>query len=242
MECQQRRLKIKYAILIPYYNRLEQLKNTLISFDHHYSKRNDWIAIVVVGQKESEIVGKIKEFGFKNCLTILSPVLSNTPVVEYNYAAKISEAEYFVLTNPECLHRVDILSICDEIFSKSDPYIMCACEAIDNMTGKFPNIEYTHEMWYQHSIHRNRKLNFCSVISSANYNKIGGFNEEYINGIGCADDEFLDNVIENYIPIVVRDDALVLHQKHPPQPNLAEGIQLSHYIYEKNKRKKQKWN
>jgi len=99
-------------------------------------------------------------------------------------------------------------------------YIICACEcckygektheSIAELTGALE-----HMQWFQHSLHNNRRLHWCSFITKTDYEKIGGFDESYQKFCGYDDDDFREKVRAAGIPLVVRDDLVVVHLNHP---------------------------
>lgn len=240
---------MKYGILMPYLDRLPQLRMTLVSFRSHYAHRDDWRAVIMVDRKETkpqEIASMVTALGMENRCLVFGPIgngSSNTPCAEYNQAAAISDADYVLPTNPECLHLTDILGELDKLFAV-DPnrYVVCACEAVarvsmphDDMAG----LAYKHVDWYQHSKHHNPMLNFCTAISRNNYNRIGGFDPAYSGGLGYADNDFINKIKAAGLPLVVRDDMIALHLEHPVTHGAQrkELVRRNRLIYEGRKAK-----
>jgi hypothetical protein len=215
---------VKYGILMPYFNRLEQLRMTLVSFKSHYGSRLDWRAVIIVDRKESEpdrVVDVILKLGLtRRCIVLDSPTVgpSNSPCREYNLAADAADAEFILPTNPECLHLTDILSQLDVNFGRDrNCYVICACDSVTDvhMTGDdLGTLTYRHKEWFQHSIHHDRRLNFCTAMSTENYRKIGGFDVEFEAALGYADDDFLDRITTAGIRVITCDAAMSLHLEH----------------------------
>lgn len=206
---------MKYSIILPYYKRAALLRNTLASFRHHYAARNDYEVIIVEDVKnardaaEHEALGKVIE-EYRDIGTawmIQDKRETMCPGTAYNMGVKASAGEFIVISNPECLHDVDILAGLDAEFEK-DPgcYVVCACLGLDE-TG-------TRGTWYQHSKSKDHKLNHCTAISRANYERIGGFDEEFANGYARADIDLVWTIMDAGIPIIERDDLLTAHQRH----------------------------
>jgi hypothetical protein len=219
---------MKYSFLMPYIKRHKQLENTLFSFNHWYSNRQDWEIIIIEDQKnwDSEqdhnqldlLCKKYSHLSVKKIGPVVGPT---NPARHFNTGAKMAKGQFFILTNPECFHTTNILSAADEEFNKTfDKYIICACENRKNVNygiKKMDQINGDHVMWYQHSRHRNVCYHFCSIISAKNFFRVGGFNEIYCDGLGFEDNDFRDSVKCAKIPFVVRDDLVVIHQWHIDQ-------------------------
>lgn len=219
------RPKVKYGIVMPYIDRAEQFRRTLASFAHHYAGRDDYIVVVIEDPKNTDDVSDVlAAYGGVPSLHI--PLTFDgpcwTPCPHYNQGVAAVDAEYVLPTNPECLHLTDVLAGMDECFAR-DPntYVVARCTAGSNvrMADAFPSLTYDKRQWCP------RDLNFCTAISTDNYDRIGGFDEDYVFGLGFADDAFLDAINGAGIPLVRRPDLVALHQEHPQMP--AKGPQRS---------------
>jgi len=205
---------MQYSIILPYYNRSVQLRETLLSFVNFYKDRKDYEVIIIEDDKQTsemtlDLFALIDEFSVNIPIKHLRSMAKNAhnPATAYNEGVFLSSGEHIILTSPECRHDVNLLSEFDlELEVEPDGYIICACKAL-KQNGKM-------HMWYQHSIERNKRYHFCSLISRKNYLKVGGFNEIYTPGWGFDDDSFLRKIIQLGIPISERDDLLVTHLWH----------------------------
>lgn len=193
----------------------DTLRITFESFVKFYGDRNDYEVILVESKSNVDNEVEHSKFlsiinDFRDKITIRNYQNNDSSYScskGYNLAFYESVGDFVIITNPESPHTCDILKEFDNIFSKNnDSYIVCGCEAV--------NVDGNHYSWYQHSLHSNRNLHFCSSLSKKNWLKINGFCESYRKGCAYEDDDFLARVKALGIPIVVRDDLLVLHIEH----------------------------
>lgn len=235
----------RYSLIMPYYNRANQLYNSLSSFCYHYKDRHDYEVVIIEDGKT------IKEEARHNeLLTVINCFNSTINIVHiqtdyedcWNPAPLIcdgvdaSSGEFLVLTNPEVFHKSNILSALDtEFIKENDYYVVCACEnvKIDRYYEDVINMDdfkYEHLMWYQHSEHRNRLLHFCTAISRDQYDNIGGFDRRYRYGAGVEDVDFVEKVKKWGLPIIVRDDLVTLHQDHGQAQSIIPNYDRLHKI------------
>lgn len=221
----------KYSIIFPYYKRAGQLHNSLISFQHHYSNRNDYEIIIVEdiknynNQEEHEKVLKVLKFFTQDADKVINIKLIKSdfndcynPAPLFNLGVQNSNGEYLIITNPEIFHKDNILSACDEILFKHDnPYIVFSCLNVDEYKENilsFEEFTFKPKMWYQHLKYRNALFHFCSCLSKRQYQEIGGFDERYSSGVAYDDDDFRETINKAGIQFIATDSFLTLHQDH----------------------------
>lgn len=217
----------KYSIVMSYIKRADQLYNTLKSYEYHYFSRSDYEIIIVEDTKNfknedehTKLKNVISEFKNRFNITHITSNYENkySPAPLLNEGVRCARGKYIVLTNPECFHEVDVLSGFDDSFLLNENlYLICSCKRIGGYpkrVDEFKNFEYSMLGWQHHSEENNSGLNFCSAISRHNYNLSGGFDENFARGIDYDDNDFRQTLFEMTIPIIYRDDLVVLHQRH----------------------------
>lgn len=240
---------MKYSFLMPYFKRVKQLHNTLASFVHHYAgKRADYEIILLEDVKNVRDEQDHEQFteivrAFSSLMNIV-PVKTDyenchNPAPLFNLGAiTMAKGKFLIITNPECFHKADVLSGLDEEFAKDESsYVVCSCASIVSYNfwiKDFFEFKYSHHRWYQHSEYRNAMYHFCSAISKENYTKVGGFDESYRDGIGYEDNDFIETIKKAKIPIVTRDDLLVLHMQHEKLYHMKGGSRKA--LVQRNKR------
>jgi len=214
--------KIKYSILMPYYKRDVQLFSTLQSFANFYADRKDYEIIIIEDAKSNDLDRLylsmvLKTFDFLNIKRIQGTTEESfSPATNYNIGSKQASGDFFILTNPENMHKVDILSGLDQIFNESEnSYIVCSCLSVNHKSLSVSKINNIEGKWYQHSEIRNTGCHFLSAISRENYFKVGGFSKELSAGVGYDDDDFRNKVQKFGIPFIYRDDLPTFHLFHP---------------------------
>jgi GT2 family glycosyltransferase len=230
---------------MPYYNRANQLYNSLGSFLYHYKDRNDFEVIIIEDGKTVKDEKRHKELRTViNCHNLhlnIGHIQTDykdcwNPAPLFCDGIEASSGEFLVLTNPEIFHKSNILSALDVEFTKDkNVYIVCACENVKidryyETVQDMDKFKYEHLMWYQHSEHRNRLLHFCTSISREQYDKIGGFDRRYMYGAAVEDVDFVEKVKKSGMPIIVRDDLVTLHQDHGKAQDIIPDYDRLHKI------------
>lgn len=214
-----------------YFERKNLLKNTLNSFKYHNYKNFE--VIVVDDGSERE---KLPDDFFRSYNFIINYIYLNpkekwykNSCIPYNIGIREAKGEIIILQNAECIHKNNILDICDLELTK-DNYLTFACYSLNkDETGQIEDnnkIIYSFEEkkkkalsngesgWYNHSIYRPSMYHFTAAIYKCNLNKLGGFDERYAKGIGYDDDELLDRIKKCKLNIKIVDYGIVLHQWH----------------------------
>ena len=222
---------------MPFYDRTALLRNTLLSFQHQYKDRNDYEVVIVEDYKNSQDISSLmQEFASSiNILIVMSEEpedgsVQYNPSKMFNTAADIASGEFLVITNPEVFHEENILAGFDEEFLDNEfTYVVCSCKSAIDCSGNYPNIKYTLDKWYEHTQHWNRKFHFCSAMKKSTYNSIGGFDEEYLRGIGYDDNDFINTLLFHHVPVVCRDDLIVVHQDHSREYGMSQNEYMRLY-------------
>jgi len=232
---------MKYSIIVPFYNR-DVFYFTLLSYEYFYKDRNDIEILVLEDYKTSpehhiklvEMLSKFKKLNIKHHTIINNGYMAT---LMFNYGVSLAEGEFVILTCPECIHRSNIIQGLDLEFIDKNKYIICSCLSVDiiNKADSYEYLTFNSIQWYQHSIHNNRRLHFCSALSKENYIKIKGFDEFYSMGISYDDDDFRQKVISANIPILSKDELSVYHIEHERNYQGNAELVNKNLIYYKNK-------
>jgi len=242
---------MNYSIIMPYYKRSKHLFCTLLSFKHHYGDRKDFEVVIIEDVKNLSDATEHKLLldvidAFKNDMSImlLSPQFepSYNPVKYFNHGVKCCNGKFIILTNPEIFHRSNILGGLDIEFDKNcTAYVICSCQSANNSNKdakSFDEFTYSSNEWYQHSYFNNRRLHFCSAIMKSMFVDIGMFDEKYFGGIAFDDDDLRENIINNNIHVVLKDELVTVHIEHSRsyQTSQMHLVKKNYYYY------MSKWN
>lgn len=215
--------RYKYSLIMPYHKRHLQFRSTLESLIHHYERREDFEVVLVEDMKNylddlehQELMTVVETYGEVLPIKMVTAGDRNNwnPAPLYNVGADLSQGQYLILTNPECVHQNNILEGLDEEFSRHDCYVVCACLSTPVSIISAINLPFADGQWYQHSKVRNILCHFCAALSYENYQKMGGFDNNYSMGVCFEDDDFRNRIIQSGLPIVTRDDLVVVHLSH----------------------------
>lgn len=218
-----------------YNNRIRQLCNTLDSYMHFYrDKLNSFEIVIVEDSPEDEEIllktleEKFPKISFKYKAVDRSKKKFRNPGVLYNLAAELASNENLLITNPENIHKGDVLSKVEELL-QDNTYMVFACKSAFQPPA-FKNIlddedryiqsndPFAPRGFYQHSKHNNRLLHFLSAIKKTDYQRIGGFDAIYDDGISVEDNDFVCKIITEKFDVITIDEPYCIHQAHNRQP------------------------
>lgn len=214
---------IKYSFIMPYYQRSQQLRSTLMSFLKYYKNRTDYEVIIVNDVKnaadskeETKLLEVVDEFQqqIPIVITEYGTMEAWNPAPAFSVGVDAAAGNYLILTNPECVHRADILAGLDQEFARfPGAYVVCGCFSIEQEKIN-PDEAIPDGYWYQHSQHRNIEVHFCSALLKDIYFQVGGFDQCYAAGMGFDDDDFRNRLKKAKVPFIHRDDLLTVHLMH----------------------------
>ena len=195
--------EVKISIVMSYINRSTQLKHTLHTI-RKSSYKNIEVVVVDDGSiPEHRLEQFIMDFDMEVVLIRIEPQDKKwiNPCVPYNIALDKATGDIIIIQNPEVCHVGDIITYCKENAS-DDKYITFSVisslneaenHKIYNYQGEELDIvnAFAAHSWYNHPIHRNSQFHFLSCMTRKTLEKVGGFNEDFKNGLSYDDDEFV---------------------------------------------------
>ena len=219
---------------MPYWNRLELL---IRSLDRLAAIHTDYRMEVIIVDDGSEEVCVLEAYPFVTKIIYL-PRKDHAlnPCLPINVGVKASRGYITVLTNPEIYHPTPILGEMLDELVKSGPkgYVLASTWSVE------------HNKWYCHSSITSKKnaalgrlplpkgsgLHFCSMMYRKFYDEIGGFDEDYRDGQGVEDNDWVWKLHEAGATFRMMDDLMVEHTSTPTiWP--AGGIARNSEIYRK---------
>ena len=209
---------MKLTIVTAYHNRKELFLNTYHRLNNHPLR--DLFEIVVVNDGSDE-EHSLEHLNLDIVLITIDKKDKKwiNPCVPFNigltYFDKIN-SDIVIIQNPECIHVGDIIS--EALKIKPNEYIVFGCYSVGKNTDinnfEFVNSGVTRDGtdgWYQHSKYRNHMLHFCSALRKED---LVFFDQEYKDGIGYDDNDFLLQIQRKGMNIKCIDDPYVIHQYH----------------------------
>lgn len=222
------------SIVMTYYDRIAQLKNTLRSFYIH--KYLDFEVVIVDDGSQKEPISEKTFLNFDFPITVINmPLVKKytNPCVPFNIGFKKAKGEIVVIQNAECLHMANILNHVRNNLTDNN-YLSYSCYSLDKdkslelnknsnwnlgyieglVTNNTTVLREGDDAWYNHSKIRPCGYHFTSAITRKNLNKLSGFDERFADGIGYDDHEILTRIRKMGLAVDIVDDATVIHQWH----------------------------
>jgi hypothetical protein len=232
-----------------YWNRESQFKVTLDSYLYHYRDSLDRIEIVLIDDTPPSGVAKalLENSGINHKYESVdrSGQEYRNPGVLYNRAVELASHNLLFLTNPENMHIGPVITHGMSMFeTSSDPaesqYLVYGCRTLgrtcDNAEYMINNIdEFTNWQevwgWYQHSRIYNRLLHFAAFIDRKLWDKIGGFDPIFDNGLGYEDNDLVEKVLASGVTVKTIDEPFVAHQRHDRSRHNPDGHLINQAVF-----------
>ena len=173
---------IKYSIIVPVYNRPEEIKELLETITEQTYKKDFEVLIIEDG---STISSKEIVDNFKDTINIKYYYKNNSgPGDSRNYGMRVAEGNYFIILDSDCLLPKDYLKNVDDFLQKN--YVDCFGGA-DAATNSFTDIQkainYAMTSFFttggirgsRKSIVRFEPRSFNMGISKKAFEKTGGY-------------------------------------------------------------------
>ena len=235
--------KTKISIVMAYYNRKEQVIQTLDGFEKNYTKKYNFEVIIVDdnSKDDQQLNDIIDNYSFDiNLIIIIQEEKGDrlNPCTAYNKGFSKAKGNIIIIQNPECYHVGDIIGYTLENLKEQD-YFSYSCytantkeitqellnstevfSLVNDYTFRIKNVTSNCELnWYNHPTETNRNVayHYCSAIYKSKLDLIGGFDNRFAEGYCFDDDEFLLTIKHNLklnIKIIDPNICFVIHQYH----------------------------
>jgi GT2 family glycosyltransferase len=217
------------SIVMAYHNRKEQLIRTLYSINEtKYDKSKLEIIIVNDNSLEQHSIDNLPSL-FKDLKFRIFNIKEEQKnwvcsCVPYNIGFKHVIYDKVLYQNPECYHMGDILTDINTNLSNKN-YIPYACYSIgekEYIDNNYKNLVYSNIQppyacsngWYNHSEINPKGYHFAAAITTDNLYKLGGFDEDYKDGVAFDDNEILRRIRLLGLEVVIINSPYVIHQWH----------------------------
>ncbi len=201
------------SIIMPYWNRPEQLKASLEKFKEFYSDVAEEFEIIIVDDFSPLPIPYMEDFPISIQIVHIHKEkrIAMNPCVPINQGVWAANGNIILLTNPEVIHRSPILFDMADRLELLGPkgYIAAACwytdleifichTTLDKAKGRAP-------------IPKGAGLHFCSMMYKDFFDEVKGFDEDYREGQGYEDNDFLWKLKIAGAQFEIADDLITEH-------------------------------
>lgn len=210
------------SVVLPYWNRPEALAKSLKLMAKHYGGEIE----VIVADDGSYIPPVLKgpyPFYVRHYALEAKTVAKN-PCVPINRGVAISTGDVVVISNPEVLHMARVLNEMRAELESIGPkgYVLAAAWCPEE------------NAWHCHSsIAGDRPdgirqppgsgFHFCAMLHRELWNEAGGFDEDYRDGAGYDDPDWVNRLARVGARFKIRDDLVVIHPRSGAKSNWPPG-------------------
>jgi len=221
-----------------YYNRPTLLRKTIEAYLFFHPNLIEISEFVIVddgsdvGLEANTVVTEYKDRIKAKVIELPKDKNSSNPAIPINISVKQSSGDIVVITNPEAMPLSPVLEHLEEA-CQPNTYTLVPCYSvsienqkivndtpINRLKDTFPpfnNVALWDEgadAWYEHPEYIARFFYFFAAMKKDDFIKIGGIDEDFSDGRGYEDNDFVRRVLANGFQIQYDMQELVLHQNH----------------------------
>lgn len=224
---------MKISLILPYWDRQEAANRALERLDALYGDLDLEVIVVDDGNR----VRFVPPPGRLDIRVILLPEkdVPKSPATCWNAGARVASGEILVISCIEVLHDQPVLQQMADAVAAGGPdaYVLAAafCPELNE--------------WHCHSEHvsggapavpPDTGRAFCGAMHRDLYFKAGGWDEDFRDGAGWEDLDFINRMLRAGAKFQIRDDLIVTHPKAGAQIDWPDGA------FDRNRRLyEQKW-
>lgn len=199
---------MKISLLLPYWNRQDAADKALAALERCYQHLGDFEVIVVDDGSPVPFLPPKSNLDIR-VITLPAKTEPKSPVTCWNAAATVARGDILILSCIEVLHETPVLeSMLAEILNRGEnAYVMAAAWCPEEKRW------HTHSTVTVPDCPADAGLGFCSMLARKLYWKAGGFDDDYREGAGYEDRDFILRLARAGAQFVKRDDLVVIHPK-----------------------------
>jgi glycosyltransferase involved in cell wall biosynthesis len=202
------------SLVLPYFNRAEATTRALKRHAELYPDVD--MEIIVVDDGSEQPYSQPPNMPWLvNVIFLPKKGRPLNPCLPFNIGVQHARGDVIALSNPEIMHREAVLEQMAMMLSKDADYVSAACWCPDN------------NRWHAHStrkpLYADRttvcmpeyaQYHFLAVLSREIWDACGGFDNDYREGAGYDDNDFLMRLARVGARFEARDDLVVEHSRN----------------------------
>lgn len=193
------------SLILPYWQRQAAADTALSYIAKNYPSLDLEVIVVDDGSPVP-----FKKFGFSpdiqpvmRTMRLPTKQMSKATCVPINRGVEMASHEIIALSGVEMLHKTPVLAQMRDELLKGDKntYVSAAVWCPDQ------------NRWHAHSSLKRAPLNFMTMLHRDLWNRAGGMDEDYREGIAFDDNDFVNRLERAGMHYVIRDDLVVEHPR-----------------------------
>lgn len=206
------------SLILPYWDRQKAANHAFALLAKHYHELDLEVIVIDDGNAIPFVVPEGMPFPVR-VIRMPLKVTPKTTCTLFNRAAEIARGEILALSCIEMLHKKPVLQeMLDEIGRGNEStYVIAAVWAPDDRRG--------HGRWHVHSTLANGAIvhgvqmpkgahyHFMTMMTRALWDRTGGIDEDYRDGAGYDDADFVLRLQRAGACFVLRDDLVIEHPR-----------------------------
>ena len=208
------------SLILPYWNRQKAANEALALLDRHYREMD--LEIIVIDDGSTPPF----EHDFVKIIRLPEKKDAQATCVPINRGVEASKGDIIALSGVEMLHKKPVLQEMLKTLKEGteNTYVSAAVWCPEQ------------NRWHAHSSIRKYPLHFMTMMNRSLWDRAGGFDEDYREGVCFDDDDFVRRLLRAGMNYVFRDDLVVTH----PRRN-AKGINVPWRLERNRKLFEKKW-
>lgn len=211
------------SVILPFWQRNSITEFALDAMARLYRDLAMEVIFVDDGSPDPLTIGKHYPWPVK-VMRLPAKDVPKNPCVPINRGVKEASADVIVLSNPEIIHDQPIFPAMLEELQRlgENGYVLAAAWCPEQ------------ELWHCHSSVAGDRptgekqpagsgYHFCAMLYKSLFERAGGFDEEYREGAGYDDPDWVNRVHRAGAVFKIRDDLVVIHTKYGAQTAWPSG-------------------
>lgn len=205
-------------------NRLEQFHKTKLVYDSFPQKKE----FIIPTRSHDEIKAYLKEHKLLKDVRLIpyTHELGYNPSKALNLGFKNAKYDRVIITSPEVCPKTNVLDQLEEVLEQN-----IVCQVFDQAEDGTTNFSLVNNAYRN----ENPGMYFLAMFQKKDIESINGWDEDFMLGYAYEDNDFGDRWVRAGLPFTVREDIQAIHQYHPRNVTIHNGVEINFNKYNDNR-------
>jgi Glycosyl transferase family 2 len=220
------------SLILPYWSRPNATNRAMALLAENYPQLDMEMIVVDDGSPSPYVLPDGMPWPTR-VIHLEPKMVPKNPCVPYNIGVADSDGDLIAISNPEILHKMPVLGEMAEAIDDDKTYVLAAAWCQEQRRWHcHSNMNRGNDNDVGAYLPKGTNYHFMGMMRRELWEAAGGFDEEYRDGAGYDDPDFVRRLHKAGAKFLIRDDLIVEHPRNGARADwTAEGYARNRALF-----------